>query len=91
MPSEPTAGMPSSTAAAIPTGAAACASTTSADTPAHGLIVTYPLDRDVVAVYADYRAYGGLWTSGRTPDEAAARLLAGDYGAWYKTPGPRRG
>jgi|SRR5579872_1940334 len=82
MPSDATAGMPSLTSTITPTGAAASASTTTAAMPAPGSIVTYPLDRDYVAVFADYRARGGLWASGRSAEEAAARLAAGEYGSW---------
>ena len=45
------------------------------------MIIVYQYDHhSFVAVFADYRRYGGLWATGRTPEEAAARLRAGDYG-----------
>ena len=44
------------------------------------MIIVYALGRGYLAVYADYRRYGGYWATGRTAQEAEQRLRSGDYG-----------
>jgi len=45
------------------------------------MIIVYQYDhRSFVAVFTDYRRYGGLWATDYDPCRAVARLLAGDYG-----------
>ena len=45
------------------------------------IVFVYQYDHhSFVAVFTDYRRYGGLWATGRTAQEARCRLLAGDYG-----------